>query len=296
MKTIDLHFHGRSRVIATAVLEGPSGIALIDPGPSSTLHALESGLQALGHELKDVKALLLTHIHLDHAGASGTLAARLPGVPVYVHERGAPHIADPTKLMDSARRLYGDRMDELWAEMRPVPADRVHVLTGGERLDLAGRTLQVAYTPGHASHHVSYLDHSSGVAYVGDTAGIRRMRDYIVAPTPPPDIDLEAWESSLQTIEGWRPSALYLTHFGPVQDVPEHLRRFRQELDSSARRVKATLSMDGTDEDRIKRYVEEMRADVRRDMPEEAARSFETAAPFEQLWLGLARYWRQRAA
>ncbi len=296
MKTIDLHFQGRSRVIATAVLKGPSGIALIDPGPSSTLHTLESGLQALGHELKDVKALLLTHIHLDHAGASGTLAARLPGVPVYVHQRGAPHMADPTKLMDSARRLYGDHMDELWGEMRPVSADRLHVLTGGERLDLTGRTLQVAYTPGHASHHVSYLDHSSGVAYVGDTAGIRRVRDYIVAPTPPPDIDLEAWAASLQTIESWRPSALYLTHFGRAHDVADHLRRFRQVLDTSARRVKATLATEGTDDDRIKRYVEEMRADIARDMPEDEARSFETAAPFDQLWLGLARYWRKRAA
>ncbi len=296
MKTIDLHFQGYGRVIATAVLEGPSGIALIDPGPTSTLAALESGLQALGHRLDDVKDILLTHIHLDHAGASGTLAARLPAARVHVHRRGAPHMVDPAKLLDSATRLYGDKMDLLWGEMRPVPTDRILVLAGGERIDLAGRTLEVAYTPGHASHHVSYLDHSSGVAYVGDTAGVRRVRDYITAPTPPPDIDLEAWSSSLATIERWRPSALFLTHFGAFEDVREHLRRLRQTLDASARTVQATLAGEGSDEDRVKRFVEDMRAAVRRELSEEDAQSLEMAAPFEQLWYGLARYWRKRGA
>jgi glyoxylase-like metal-dependent hydrolase (beta-lactamase superfamily II) len=294
MKTIDLQFQGHGRVIATAMLEGPSGVALVDPGPSSTLHALESGLRAEGHDLNDVKALLLTHIHLDHAGASGTLAARVPALRVYVHERGAPHMIDPGKLISSAARLYGERMDSLWGEMRPVPADRIEVLGGGERLELAGRTLQVAYTPGHASHHVSYLDHSSGIAYVGDTAGIRRVGNYILAPTPPPDIDLEAWEPSLKIIEGWRASALFLTHFGTVTDVGDHLCRFRSVLDASARRVKASLDWDGPDQARVTRFVEDMRAEVRREMPEEDARSFELAAPFEQLWLGLARYWRKK--
>lgn len=294
MKTIDLQFLGHARVIATAVLEGPSGLALIDPGPTSTLYALESGMQAQGVRMADVKDILLTHIHLDHAGASGTLAARLPHARVYVHQRGAPHMVDPTKLIDSATRLYGDRMDMLWGEMRPLPQDRLRVLTGGERLDLAGRTLEVAYTPGHASHHVSYLDHSTGAAYVGDTVGIRRVLDYIGAPTPPPDIDLEAWESSLKIIEGWRPSQLFLTHFGAFGDVANHLRRFRTALDEGARRVKATLAGEGTDAERIARYIADMRVAVRQQMPEEDAQSLEVAAPFDQLWQGLARYWRKR--
>ena len=294
MKTVDLKFQGHGAVIATAVLEGPSGLALVDPGPTSTLPALESGLQVHGHRLDDVRDILLTHIHLDHAGASGTLAARLPSARIYVHDRGAPHMIDPKKLLDSATRLYGEHMDRLWGEMRPVPQERVHVLRGGERLDLAGRTLAVAYTPGHASHHVSYLDESSGVAYVGDTAGIRRVQDYITAPTPPPDIDLELWDASLKSIENWRPSTLFLTHFGSVSDVSDHLRRFRGELDASARRVKATLGGDGTDEERIARFVDDMRRTVRQEMSEEDAQSLEMAAPFAQLWQGLARYWRKR--
>jgi len=294
MKYIDLRFLGHPGVIATPVLEGPSGLALIDPGPTSCLPALESGMDALGLRLQDVRTLLLTHIHLDHAGGTGTLLDRLPGAKVYVHERGAPHMIDPSRLMQSAARLYGDNMDRLWGEMRPVPAGRLHVLTGGEELDLMGRTLRVAYTPGHASHHVSYFDTSSGVAYVGDTGGVRKKHDYIVAPTPPPDIDLEAWEQSLQRIEAWHPATLFLTHFGPVTDVPTHLRRFRAVLDRAGHRVKATLDAEGTDEDRITRFVDEMRADLRQTMPEEDAQSMELAAPFAQLWQGLARYWRKR--
>jgi glyoxylase-like metal-dependent hydrolase (beta-lactamase superfamily II) len=205
-------------------------------------------------------------------------------------------MVDPRRLIESATQLYGDRMDSLWGEMLAVPRERVRVLTGGERIDLVGRTLEVAYTPGHASHHVSYLDHATGVAYVGDTAGIRRVRDYIVAPTPPPDVDLDAWESSLQRIERWRPSMLLLTHFGPVRDVTDHLRQLRQVLDATARRVKATLSGEGTDDDRIQRFVDDMRLDVRRELAEEDARAFEIAAPFAQLWQGLARYWRKRGA
>src|SRR5918995_4079194 len=150
---IDLHFRGSPRVIATPVLSGPDGVTLIDPGPTSCLPALEAGLRERGMALRDVRTLLLTHIHLDHAGAAGTIAERVPGVRVYVHERGAPHMIDPAKLLASATRLYGERMDLLWGAFEPVPEDRVVVLKGGERLVLAGTALKVAYTPGHAKHH-----------------------------------------------------------------------------------------------------------------------------------------------
>jgi glyoxylase-like metal-dependent hydrolase (beta-lactamase superfamily II) len=295
MTFIDLKFLGLKRVIGTAVLDGPSGLTLIDPGPTSCLAALESGLADHGRRLEDVRTILLTHIHLDHAGATGTLLDRLPKAAVYVHERGAPHMIDPAKLLASATRLYGVNMDRYWGEVRAVPAARMHALAGGERLDVAGRTLDVQYTPGHASHHVSYFDTTTGVAYVGDTAGIRVVEGYIKAPTPPPDIDLESWELSLQKIEAWRPSALVLTHFGEVANVNDHLRNFRIVLGRQAAFVRETLTSDGTDEKRIRRFVEDMRAEARRALTAEDAASTEAAAAFDQLWLGLARYWRKKA-
>jgi glyoxylase-like metal-dependent hydrolase (beta-lactamase superfamily II) len=294
MHIIDLKFLGLQRVIGAAVLEGPSGLALVDPGPTSCLTALESGLVDRGYRLADVRTILLTHIHLDHAGATGTLLGQLPRAIVYVHERGAPHMVDPTRLLASATRLYGANMDRLWGEFRAVPADRLRSLAGGERLEVAGRTIEVAYTPGHAYHHVSYFDLTTGDAFVGDTAGIRVSGGYIKAPTPPPDIDLDAWEQSVQAIERWRPASLVLTHFGHVHDVAEHLRQFRNSLDRMATLVRISLESEGTDEERIRRFAEDMRADVRRVLSEEDARSTEAAAPFDQLWQGLARYWRKK--
>jgi glyoxylase-like metal-dependent hydrolase (beta-lactamase superfamily II) len=295
MHFVDLHFLGMKHVVGTAVLEGPSGLTLIDPGPTSCLPALEAGLTDLGRRLEDVQTILLTHIHLDHAGATGTLLRRLPRAIVYVHERGAPHMADPTKLLASATRVYGANMDRFWGEFLPCPQDRLRVVNGGQHIDVAGRTIDVRYTPGHASHHVSFFDITTGIAYVGDTGGIRVGGSYIKVPTPPPDIDLELWEESLRAIEAWKPAALVLTHFGRVNDVTDHVREFRIVLARQAALVRETLALDVTDEERVQQFVDAMRADARRTLSAEDAASAEAAAAFDQLWQGLARYWRKKS-
>jgi len=291
---IDLRFRGTARVIASAILNGADGVTVVDPGPTSCLPALEAGLRDRGLTLRDVRSLLVTHIHLDHAGACGTIAERVPGVRVYVHERGAPHMIDPAKLLASASRLYGDDMDTLWGAFQPVPADRVTALSGGERLALAGTTLHVAYTPGHAKHHVSYFDEHTGMAYVGDTAGVRVGGDYLIAPTPPPDIDIEAWQDSLTRIEAWQPVSLFLTHFGPVTPARAHLARFRIVVSEAAAAARDLLAQGGSDEELAQKFAERMRKDVRKSLSENEARASELAAPFDQLFQGLQRYWQKK--
>jgi glyoxylase-like metal-dependent hydrolase (beta-lactamase superfamily II) len=291
---IDLQFLARPRAIATAIVFGDGGAALVDPGPATCLDTLNLGLQARGIRWPDVRQILVTHIHLDHSGGVGTILREHPHITVFVHERGAPHLIDPGKLLDSATRLYGDDMDRLWGRVDPVPAGNVVALKGGERIEAGGRLFDVAYTPGHASHHVSYLEKESGVAFVGDTAGVCVDGGYVLPPTPPPDIDVEAWRGSVDRIEAWAPSTLFLTHFGPAPSVRPHLRALMENLETMAAWVRASLDQPGTDAERAERFAEYLRHDLRSRMIEAQMASYPVAAPFEQLWLGLARYWRKR--
>jgi glyoxylase-like metal-dependent hydrolase (beta-lactamase superfamily II) len=292
---VDLNFLGVPRVIATAVLHGPGGVALIDPGPASTLPALRAALAQAGIAMHDVTALLLTHIHLDHAGATGTLVREHPALRVYVHESGARHMANPEKLIASATRLYGPDMDRLWGEFRPVPAEAMVSLAGGERVDAGGRTLEVAYTPGHASHHVSYFARDAGIAFIGDTAGIRlRPGGYVLPPTPPPDVDLELWRGSLARIGEWQPETLFLTHFGPSSPASPHATEMLDHLERCSDLAKASLAREGSDEDREAWFVEEVRRELRRRVSEADAQAYEAAGRFDLSWRGLARYWRKR--
>lgn len=291
---IDLEFRGRPQAIAAAVIDAPGGVAIVDPGPTSCLPALERSLERRGIRLGDVTHLLLTHIHLDHAGAAGTIASAHPHVRVLVHERGAPHMADPSKLIESARRLYGDRMGSLWGEIAPVPAGRLIALAGGERIEAGGRTFDVAYTPGHASHHLSYFDASSGVAFVGDTAGVCIPGGSVIPPTPPPDIDLDLWRASAGRIEAWSPGTLFLTHFGPVTSVRPHLQALFERLDRMAVWAQQLLEEPGSDEERGRRFADLLRRELRRELSEDQIAAYSVAAPFEHLWLGLARYWRKQ--
>jgi len=277
MRAIDVRHMGREKVICAWVVDE----VIVDPGPQSTEATL---LAALGDFVP--RALLLTHIHFDHAGATGSLLRRWPGIPVYVHERGAPHIVNPEKLVASAGRLYGgeEGLRRLWGEVVPVPEANLRVLSGGER-DVEG-AFRVEYTPGHASHHVSYLHEPSGWAFVGDMGGVRTPpHELTLAPTPPPDIDVEAWERSLETIAAWQPQTLALTHFGDVSDPLLQLERCREALRSEAE-LAGRQDFDG--------FVAAIEAQIRAGTGEDAE-SMMLAAPPDQLFQGLDR-WRSKRA
>jgi glyoxylase-like metal-dependent hydrolase (beta-lactamase superfamily II) len=295
---VDLNFLGIPEVIATAVLHHASGVALIDPGPSTTHDNLTEALRRKGISIGDIRQVLLTHIHLDHAGVTGTLVRENPAIEVFVHERGAPHMIDPAKLLASAGRLYGADMDRLWGDFIPVPAPRVRMLKGEEHIVAGGRDLQVAYTPGHASHHVSFFDTASRVAFVGDTAGIRRTgRDYVMPPTPPPDIDLDAWRTSEDRILSWEPDTLFLTHFGPFHTARMHFQDLTARLEVWSTIVRRLLADPALDEDaRQRAFVDEALLDVRRKLGEQEAERYSRAGRLDYSWQGLSRYWRKKSA
>jgi glyoxylase-like metal-dependent hydrolase (beta-lactamase superfamily II) len=273
-RAIDVLHLGRDRVICAFEVDG----LIVDPGPASCVDTLLDRLRPV-----EPRALLLTHIHLDHAGAAGVLCRRYPNLAVYVHQRGAPHLIDPSKLLESAGRLYGDDMWELWGEVAPVPEERLRVLAGGESVE----GFAVAYTPGHASHHVCYLHEDSRDAYVGDVAGVRLPPyEHTVAPTPPPDIDVEAWFDSLHTVASWNPRSLCLTHFGQVTDVADHLHRVRHALTESA----DSARLDGEEG-----FIAKLESSLAEATDPATVESFEQAAPPDQLYQGLSRYWRKKA-
>ncbi|HEX7024335.1 MAG TPA: MBL fold metallo-hydrolase [Gemmatimonadales bacterium] len=292
---IDLLHLGRPESVAACVLDTTDGPLVVDPGPAVTLPRLRAGLEAAGVSPADLSALLLTHIHLDHAGAAGTLARDNPRLKVFVHARGAPHVVDPSRLLASATRLYGERMAELWGEVAPVPEAQLSVLEGGERLNLGGRTINVCYTPGHAWHHVSYFDSGSGVAFVGDTAGLRSPGLPCVLPaTPPPDFDLESWLDSIERIRRWHPREVVLTHYGPAREPDRHFDELAAGLRAWADYARDSLSLPGTDAERIEWFTRRLEEWIDgRVPPERAQRYLATAGP-EACWRGLARYWRGR--
>jgi glyoxylase-like metal-dependent hydrolase (beta-lactamase superfamily II) len=275
---IDLH-HGAPGIIASYLLETEDGPAIFDCGPTSCVEHLKAGLAERGLELGDIRHLLLSHIHLDHAGAAGVLVREHPGLQVHLSDVGAPHLIDPTKLEASARRLYGDAFDELWGELAPVPTENVHVV------DDSVVGLDCFPTPGHAWHHVSFLA-SDGTLYAGDAAGVRiGSGSFVLPPCPPPELDLEAWERTLEEIERRTPERLALAHFGVFDDVQEHLADLRETLRRWAERVE-----DGMDEET---FVAAARYDVAQTDPE-LADDYDRAAPYWHHFRGLERYWRKR--
>ena len=274
---IDLLHGGNERSIGVYLLDTSQGLALFDCGPTSCIDALKRGLAERGYELPDVRHLLLSHIHLDHAGAAGTLVREHADLHVHVSEVGAPHLVDPSRLERSARRLYGDSFDSLWGELAPVPEANVHPT--GERV----LGLECFAAPGHASHHVCYFDGET--LYAGDAAGVRiQPHRSVLPPTPPPETDVEGWYRTLEQIERRAPERLALIHFGVAADVSRHLAELRARLDEWARRVEEGAS------------EEEFVAAARADLPPEEADDYDRAMPFWQSYQGLRRYWDTRAA
>lgn len=267
---------GRPHVIGCWEVDG----VLIDPGPESSLATV---LEALGDERP--RAVLLTHIHLDHAAAAGAMVERWPELEVYVHERGAPHMINPERLWASASQLYGeDNMLAMWGEFVPVPEDRLHVLSGGESLTIGGDRFEVAYTPGHAKHHVSYLH--EGTAFVGDVGGVRiEAGTPTLPPTPPPDIDVEAWHRSIDLIRAWGPERLAITHFGAYENPQEQLDELSERLDRWAESAR-TQEQAG--------WIAAVQEDVRAVVSPDAFDSFMAAVPVDQAYAGLRRYWDKR--
>ncbi len=294
IETVDLNFLGREQVIASFLLMGESGgsAAIVETGPTTCLDPLMNGLEANGVSPEDVRGVFLTHIHLDLAGASGHLAELLPNATFYVHEVGRPHLVDPSKLVNSATRIYGDRMEELWGEVLPVPENRIVVLGDGEEAEAAGGVLRAYDTPGHAYHHLAYLDPESGAMFAGDVAGIRLPgQSYVRPPTPPPEVDVDAWLRSIEGIRQVGPESIWPTHFGDYGDVERHLSELEQRLQDWLLFIEGRMD-EGADRDEIS---EELGAKGDAEMLAEGAEPedsehYDLAGNYEMLTAGIMRY------
>ncbi|GGI85359.1 MBL fold metallo-hydrolase [Deinococcus wulumuqiensis] len=292
--TIDLNFQDTPGVIAASVFDTGDGLALIDSGPTSTLPALEEGLHRFGAELRDLRHILLTHIHFDHAGAAGTLLSRVPRARVYVHERGAPHLARPEKLVASATQIYGDQMERLWGEMRPIDPERMQVLSGGEFWRTGSAEMRALYTPGHAVHHLAY--HVGDELFVGDVGGVRLAAAQTPrAPTPPPDIDLERWRESVATLRDLDARTLHLAHFGSYPQEARHWDGLLEKMDVDAGWVRGGLEAGRGFESISEEVTERLLDELAQEGAELPAR-YEFACPPWMSVQGLMRYWTRRAA
>jgi glyoxylase-like metal-dependent hydrolase (beta-lactamase superfamily II) len=293
---IDLNWLGRPHSIACALLRSENFLALLDPGPASTLPELRQNLQQLGIPISNLDAILLTHIHLDHAGATGTLVRENPNLKIYVHSKGVPHLLDPTKLLQSAARLWNEDLPRLFGEFLSVPAANLHALDGGETIRLGSSSLEVVYTPGHAGHHVTYFHRESSTAYVGDTAGISiNSHPFVLPVTPPPDIFIELWDASLSAIAALRPRKLFLTHFSYAENPEAHIASYRKRLHLWRDLSAGILSRNLEESHAMQRFMEETAAEAAQHLTPDELSHHVLIGALNLSWLGLARYHRKRA-
>lgn len=295
---LDLTFQGIPDVIAAFLITSPEGHTLIETGPGSTLPALETAVRAAGARLEDVTQLAVTHIHLDHAGAAGSLLRRLPDARLFVHPVGAPHMIDPSKLLASATRIYGDAMDRLWGAFEPCPADRVVVLADDAELRAGNRTLRALHTPGHASHHIAFVDMERKTAFTGDVAGVRLgSSPYVRPPTPPPDIDIPAWHESAHRLRALGLRALDLTHFGRIPGAATHLDTLVRNLDDWLAWITDRLRRGEDPATVAEELMRKGELDVIRAGGSAAdAAAYELATPSRMSVDGIARYIRRSRA
>jgi glyoxylase-like metal-dependent hydrolase (beta-lactamase superfamily II) len=254
---IDLGFQGWDQVIYAYLLAGTDELALIETGPTSTLPALWAGIRAAGFEPAQVRKIFVSHIHLDHSGGAGAIVREYPDVKVSVHPIGAPHLIDPARLVNSAARLYGDRMDDLWGEVVPVPETRVVPLADGETVEAAGHVLSALFTPGHASHHVAYWDPDLGAVFTGDVGGVRMPGSpYALPPAPPPELAPDDWTMSTERLRQAGARRLFLTHGGPFDDVGDHLDQLMPNL-AEVEAICREAMLAGADDETVTALIQE---------------------------------------
>lgn len=299
---LDTQFQGEPGVIASYLLTGAAGLALVNVGSASSVDHLLAGIVDAGYDPAEIKHLLLTHVHLDHAGAAGTLLRLMPRARVYAHRLGVPHLIDPSRLLASATRIYGDAMARLWGSVEPVPADRISVLEAGDQLDVGARSLDVLYSPGHAVHHVSFADAAHHVLFAGDAAGVRLQgMSFVRPPTPPPDLNLEIWSATLDSLLAHNYRRLFLAHFGPADGVEAHLRQLRARLWEWGDLLLPEIRAGASDEalaEVLKRATDPRLAENNQASPderEEILRRYELATNYLMSAQGYVRYFRKVA-
>lgn len=295
---LDTCYQGERGVIASYLLTGRAGLGLVDVGSGASVEQVLAGVRAAGFDPHDIQHLVLTHVHLDHAGATGTLTRLLPHAQVYVHRIGAPHLIDPSKLLSSAQRIYGDRMQTLWGNVEPVPAERITILDDGADLAVGDRTLHALYTPGHAIHHLAYHDAARAALFAGDIAGVRLQgMGFVRPPTPPPDLNLEDWNASLDRMAALDLRTLYLPHFGPAGDVPAHFAQLRKRLAEWAEVLLPGIRAGKTDEELAADLTAHTNPEIVRlaatEGTEDALHRYELATNYLMSAQGYVRYYRK---
>jgi glyoxylase-like metal-dependent hydrolase (beta-lactamase superfamily II) len=290
-------FQGENEIVGSYLIAGANELAIVDPGPGSVIDSLLGSICELGFEPENVTHILATHVHLDHAGAIGSLVKLMSKAQVYVHGMGAPHLLDTTKVVASASRIFGDRMKTLWGKIEPTPADRLRVIGNGDILNIAGRRLEVHYAPGHAIHHVIFFDAHSGELFAGDAAGVRLPGvDYVRPPTPPPDLDLEAWSNTIDLLKRLRPDVLYIGHFGAIKAIVPQLDRLREKLYTWGDFVLSAMRDGKTEAEIIAMLIEHAKPELLRAAADNTnvLPRYEIATNYPMTVQGYMRYWKKK--